>query len=114
MPVALYMDVHVPRAITRQLRLRGVDVATAIEERTNTLADDALLEHATGEGRALVTSDIRFKALAEDWQRTGKPFAGLIYGHARRSVGDFVQDLEIIAKACVPDEVANRVLHLPL
>ncbi len=31
MPVALYMDVHVPLAIVEQLRRRGVDVLTAIE-----------------------------------------------------------------------------------
>jgi len=29
MPVAFYMDVHIPAAITEQLRLRGVDVVTA-------------------------------------------------------------------------------------
>ena len=31
MAVSLYMDVHIPMAITRQLRLRGVDVLTATE-----------------------------------------------------------------------------------
>ena len=64
------------------MRLRGVDVVTAIDEGTNRLLDDALLELATKEGRVVSTHDIRFKALAENWQRTGKPFGGLIYGHA--------------------------------
>ncbi len=32
MAVGLYMDVHVPQAITDQLRRRGVDVLTAIED----------------------------------------------------------------------------------
>ena len=32
MSVPLYMDVHVPQAITDQLRRRGVDVLTAIED----------------------------------------------------------------------------------
>lgn len=36
MPIALYMDVHVPRAVTLGLRLRGVDVLTAQEECTFT------------------------------------------------------------------------------
>ncbi len=114
MAVALYMDVHIPRAITRQLRVRGVNVVAATEEETNTLPDDALLEQATSEGRTLVTSDIRFKALAEDWQREGRIFAGLIYGHARLSVGDFIHELEIIAKTSEPDELAGTVIHLPL
>jgi hypothetical protein len=32
MTVRLYMDVHVPQAITEQLRRRDVDVLTAIED----------------------------------------------------------------------------------
>ena len=32
MPVAFYMDVHVPQPITDQLRRRGVDVLTAIRQ----------------------------------------------------------------------------------
>ncbi len=82
MGVRLYMDVHVPMGITRQLRLRGVDVAAATEEGANTLSDEALLQLAGEQGRVLVTHDIRFKAYAEDLQRTGIPFAGLVYGHA--------------------------------
>ena len=32
MSVALYMDVHAPRAITRALRVKGIDVLTAQED----------------------------------------------------------------------------------
>jgi hypothetical protein len=39
MPVALYMDVHVPRAVTNGLRQRGVDVITAQEDEAATLDD---------------------------------------------------------------------------
>jgi predicted nuclease of predicted toxin-antitoxin system len=63
------MDVHVPQAITDQLRRRGIDVLTAIEDSSAELADEALLEHASSLGRVLFTQDIRFKALAEDWFR---------------------------------------------
>ena len=37
MAIALYMDHHVPRAITMGLRLRGVDVLTAYEDGANEL-----------------------------------------------------------------------------
>jgi hypothetical protein len=37
--VQLYMDVHVPQAITDQLRRRGIDVLTAIEDNSDTLLD---------------------------------------------------------------------------
>jgi hypothetical protein len=76
MPVALYMDVHVPQAITEQLRLRGVDVITAIEDHSDTIMDDALLERAATLGRVVFTQDMRFKALAEEWQRQGEALRG--------------------------------------
>ena len=115
MAVAFYMDVHIPMAITRQLRLRGVNVATATEEGANTLPDETLLQLTRVHGRAIFTHDIGFKALAENWQRAGKPFAGLIYGHAEgASIGQYVRDLELIAKACEPPELADTVIHLPL
>ena len=39
MPIALYMDVHIPRAITTGLRLLDVDVITAQEDKANNLSD---------------------------------------------------------------------------
>lgn len=43
MSVKLYMDVHVKRAVTDALRLRGVDVLTAREDDSAELEDDLLL-----------------------------------------------------------------------
>ena len=115
MPVAIYMDAHIPRAITEQLRLRGIDVLAATEEGTNRLPDDELLETASTLGRVVFTHDIRFRALAERWQREGRQFGGLAYGHAEgASIGQYVRDLELIAKASDPDEWQNTVLYLPL
>lgn len=114
MSVALYMDVHVPQAITEQLRRRGVDVLTAIEDNSAELTDDALLERAGSLGRVLFTQDIRFKALAEDWQRQERRFAGLIFGHQLGgTIGQFVKDLELIALASDSGEWLNTVEYLP-
>ncbi len=55
MAIALYMDHHVPRAITTGLRLRGIDVLTAHEDGTAEMEDPALLTRATKLGRALFT-----------------------------------------------------------
>jgi predicted nuclease of predicted toxin-antitoxin system len=57
MAVGIYMDVHIPRAITNGLRLRDVDVLTAQEDGTITLADDKLLDRATELGRILYSQD---------------------------------------------------------
>ena len=96
----LYLDVHVPLAIAGQLRRNGVDVLTAQEDNTTELPDDDLLARSSELGRLLFTQDIRFKALAEKWQREARPFAGLVFGHQLHgSIGQYVRDLELISKA---------------
>ena len=115
MPVAFYMDVHVPAAITEQLRLRGVQVLAATEEGTNRLLDPQLLHLATDLGRVVVTQNIGFRVLAEDWQRAQRQFAGLIFAPQRpNQVGMYTPDLELIAKASEPEEWKNVVARLPL
>lgn len=114
MAIALYMDVHVPQAITNQLRRRGVDVLTAFDDEDQELPDDQLLLRVTQLNRVLFTQDIRFRVLAETWQIEGKPFSGLIFGHQLGgTIGQFVTDLELIAKASKPDEWMNAVEYIP-
>jgi Domain of unknown function (DUF5615) len=114
MTTQLYLDVHVDKAIHDQLRLRGVDVLRAQDDGAAELSDDDLLRRTSALGRLLFTQDLRFKALAEKWQREGKTFAGLLFGNQLGvTVGTYVLDLELIAKATEPDEWANVVQHLP-
>jgi hypothetical protein len=109
------MDVHVHAAVTEQLRRRGVDFLTAQDDGALHLPDRLLLERSTAAGRVLFTHDIRFKALAEDWQRRGNPFAGLLWGHPMRlTIGRMVIELELIAKASDPMDWQNVVEVLPL
>ena len=114
MPVQLYFDVHVDKAIHDQLCLRGVDVLRAQDDNAAEMTDAALLQRATELGRIIFTHDIRFKALAEYWQRQGRSFAGLVFGNQMGvTIGTYVSDLELIAKATDPPEWVNVVLHLP-
>ena len=109
------MDVHVPRAHTEQLRRRFVDVLTAQEDGTTELSDEELLRRSSELGRVLFTQDIRFRALAEEWQRDVKPFSGLIFGHQLRgTIGQYVRDLELIAKATVLEDWEDQVIQIPL
>ncbi|HEY5913697.1 MAG TPA: DUF5615 family PIN-like protein [Verrucomicrobiae bacterium] len=64
MAVGLYADVHLPRPVIWQLRIRGVDILAATEEQTNELLDDELLRLATSLSRVVVTQDIRFPSPA--------------------------------------------------
>jgi hypothetical protein len=85
------MDVHVPAVITRTLMTRGVNVLTA---------------QADGGARL---------AEATSRQRAGIQFAGVVYAHQLRvTIGQCVQDLEMIGKCCDLADMADRVEHLPL
>jgi hypothetical protein len=115
MATPLYADVHVPGPVILQLRLRGVDIVAATEEGHDRKTDKELLIISTSMGRVMVTQDIRFRVLAEDWQRQGRLFTGLIFAHQRRvSFGEMVGDLELIARATDPAFWLNRVEQLPL
>jgi predicted nuclease of predicted toxin-antitoxin system len=115
MAVALYMDHHVPRAITLGLRLRGVDVITAYEDGAAALDDPELLTRASALDRVLFTQDDDLLAEATRRQQIGISFVGLIYAHQLRvSIGQCVRDLETIAKSGEPEDLANRVEYLPL
>ena len=115
MPLALYMDVHVPRAMTNGLRRRGVDVMTAQEDGDAATFDDPrLMDRATALNRPLYTQDDDLLAEAHRRQTEGMSFAGVIYSHQLHSpIGRCVNDLEIIAKACEIDDLMNRIEFIP-
>ncbi|MEK7830947.1 MAG: DUF5615 family PIN-like protein [Acidobacteriota bacterium] len=115
MSVKLYMDVHVRRAVTEGLKLRGVDVLTAQEDGKRRLADPLLLDRAGELNRLLFTQDDDLLREAKLRQQSGIEFAGIVYAHQLNiSIGECVDDLEIIAGASELSEWINRVEYLPL
>lgn len=112
--VALYMDHHVPSAITAGLRKRGVDVLTAQEDGSALLDDDPLLDRATSLGRVLFSQEEDLLAIAQRRSQSGPPFAGVVYAHQLAvSIGQAVRDLELLAKVLEPDDMRNRVEYIP-
>lgn len=115
MTIALYMDEHVPRAITNGLRLRGADVITSWEDDRGGAEHSALLDRASELGRVLFSQDDDLLAEAAKRQRDEITFSGLVYAHQLRvSVGRCIENLEVIARAGEPGGLANSVVFLPL
>jgi hypothetical protein len=111
----LYMDVHVRNEITEGLRRRNVDVLTAQQDGTTALQDPALLDRATALGRVLFSQDEDLLAEAAARQRSGQGFGGVIYAHQLNvTIGQCVDELELVAKVMEPSEITRRVLYLPL
>jgi hypothetical protein len=109
------MDVHVRRAVTITLRLRSIDVLTAQEDGSAELPDDALLQRATELGRVLVSQDDDLLREGAEWLSERKDFSGIIYAHQLRvTIGQMVEDLELIARATSPNEWWGRIEYLPL
>jgi hypothetical protein len=115
MPLLVYMDVHIPLAITEGLRRRKIDVLTSQEDRTTEWDDEPLLARATELGRLLFTQDEDLLRIAARWQKEGGQFDGVLYAHQQRaSLGRLMEDIELLVRCCEPEELANRVTYLPL
>ena len=115
MSLALYMDVHVPYAVTAGLIGRGVDVITAQWDQTDRWPDEALLNRSTALARVLVSQDEDLLTEASERQRKGSTFAGVVFAAQNSiSIGQFIRDLEILAQVLDLSDMEDRVEFLPL
>ncbi len=115
MPLALYMNEHVPKPITMGLRVRAVDVTTAQEDGQSEIDDAILMDRSTALRRVMFSFDADMLREATGRQRYGKSFGGLVFAHpARISIGECIRDLEIIAKVGESEDLLNQIIYLPL
>ncbi len=113
--VRLYADECAHGAVIEALRRRGVDVLTAQEDGREGEPDPSVLDRAGELGRVLFTQDDDLLAEATARQRMGVPFCGVIYARQRYvPIRSCIEDLEVIAGACEPEEFRDRVEFLPL
>jgi hypothetical protein len=111
----LYMDEHVPSAISAALRTRGVDVLTVQEDGFTGAADGVVMNRAAELGRILVSEDEDMIREAIRRLRAGESFGGLFRGTGLiRHIGRAVADLELAAKVYEPRDILGRVEWIPL
>ncbi len=113
--IPLYLDEHVPKAITDGLRFRGVDVLTVQGDNLSGISDPELLDRSVHLERALFTFDDDLLVEAAKRQRLEQLFYGVIYAHPLRiSIGKCIKDLEILAKSGEIKDIKNQIIFLPL
>ena len=101
-----YLDEHIPRAVAEGLRRHGIDVLTVQEAGRVGDPDRKLLAFAAMKRRVVVTFDDDFLAL----DGAGIPHSGIVFSHAgRRSVGELIEGLGLIANVIDPEEMRNHV-----
>jgi predicted nuclease of predicted toxin-antitoxin system len=115
MALAFYVDEHVPKPITNGLRIRSIDVLTVQEDGRAKADDLVVLDRAAELDHLLLSFDADMLREVTRRQQQGIPFATLIFAHPSRvSVGECIQDLEMIAQAGDRHDLLNQVIYLPL
>jgi hypothetical protein len=116
----LYMDEHVPRAITTGalardgLRARRLDVMTTEEGGHAGSIDSELIERASSPGRVLVSFDYDMFREAAARRVLLKTFAGILHIRGSISIGRCIDEVHLVCEAMSQEEVAGNVIRLPL
>jgi len=106
--VRFYMDEHVPKAVVRGLRQRGVDVTTVAEAGAMGAPDVDHLRSAQRQGRTIFTQDDDFLRLAA----CGEPHAGIVYAPQHTSIRAMIQGLTLIHSVLDAEEIAGQIEFL--
>ena len=106
--IKYYVDEHVPRAVVRGLRNRGVDVLTVPEAGLLGAEDEKHLEFAQIESRVIFTQDVDFLRL----HAIGKSHAGIVYAPQRAPIGRMVSGLMLICQVLDAEEMENHLEFL--
>jgi predicted nuclease of predicted toxin-antitoxin system len=111
----LYMDEHIPAAITRALRARSVDVLTVQEDGFAGMEDPAVMDRAGALGRILVSEDEDMIRETVRRMRSSQRFAGLFRGtDLSLQLGRAIEDLALAAGVYDPEDIADRIEWIPL
>lgn len=115
MRIRLYVDEDaMARAVVFGLRARGVDVRTVLEEGMSEKDDIDQIEHATQQGRAIYTFNVRhFCQLHTEYIAQGKSHAGIIVVYRQRySVGEQIRQLSNLINAKSAEEMRDNLHFL--
>jgi hypothetical protein len=108
-PIRFFFDQHIPSAVARGLRRRGVDVLTAQEVSRCGLPDPDQLQFATAEQRVVMTFDPDYLAL----HTNGVAHAGIAWCPATKyPIGQLIQLLFLLHGVTDRDAMRNCVEYL--
>ena len=108
----LYLDEDVSALVALLLRARGFDVATVRDAGRLGQEDAEQLEHATAEGRCIVTHNrVHFERLHRLYLVTGQEHYGIVIA-ARRTPQEIARRLAVLLNSFAADEFFNQLLYV--
>lgn len=88
---------------------------TAQDDGRAAASDEQLPDRATELDRVLFSHDSDVLRIAANRQRAQQPFCGVVWVHPETlSIGDLIDQLELLAQLADPEDCSLRVLYLPL
>lgn len=115
MKIRLYLDEDTMDAdLVRALRIRGVDVTSALEQRMIRRDDIDHLEFANSQGRALYSFNIGdYQQLHSEYLTLGTHHSGMILAQQRRhSLGEQMRRLLKIVAQVSAEDIKDSIVFL--
>ena len=115
--LALLIDENFNHRILRGLnrRIPHLDYVVAQAAGLKGVQDPPLLAWAAGQGRILVTHDLKsIPKHAYDRVRVGHSMAGVIAVPDNLPIGLAIEDLALLVQCAQPAELDNRIFYLPI
>ena len=104
--IRFHLDENVDHAIAHGLRVRGIDVTTALEAKLISASDDMHVKFAMKEQRIILTHDVDFLRL----HASGADHAGSVFCQkGTRRVGEILRFLCLIHDCMEPEEMRHEV-----
>jgi len=106
--VRFYADEHIPKAVIRGLRERGIDILGVADAALMGADDITHLRRARSEHRVIVTQDDDFLRIAA----AGESHAGIVYAPQHTSVSALIHGLLLIQRVLDAEEIAGHIEFL--
>ena len=106
--VRFYADEHIPKAVIRGLRERGIDILGVADAGLVGADDITHLRRARSEQRVIVTQDDDFLRIAA----AGESHAGIVYAPQHTSVRALIHGLLLIQRVLDAEEIAGHIEFL--
>ena len=104
--IRYHLDEHLPTAVAKGLRARGIDVTTSADASLLSSSDPEHLAYALVEQRVIVTNDADFLRMA----KLEMEHSGIVYcRQTAASIGDTLRALILIYECLSAEEMHNHV-----